>query len=251
MNGILPKIYMILVLSILLACGNIDDASKDGTEESNENPYFEKTILVIISRALPAQMHLVEIGSENSNAGPFYEPILKKNDNTLIKAFRYHFDTVLKLANDPVRLLTGSSKAQITMLNHGLEAGDIVHIHGLQLNIKIDGEFKVTNIVDENRFEIHLPSEAEFSGFAGGNQGVVKKVLDRDIVTLWQSGDASDNAVRTTTFSNTNYNYIIRNVFSHYMFPQAEVCYSASDSRASFETINAAPQGGEGDIICH
>lgn len=207
-----------------------------------------------ITGTLNGTMQAVTIGEENLSAGPVYEILLRRSDKTRINGYVNAYGTSLSVSNNGVDPTNGSSTVTVsTTSNHGLVAGDLVQLLDLTEGSGFSsgdlfGEFTVTAVGSVTTFDITMPRNATSGTAFGGTVGVVRKVIGRGMASIWKTGDASDNAVRVTSAGSKSYNFVIRRLSSD--VAKAEVCYDSTNRSATFATINAAAEGGSGNVVC-
>lgn len=207
-----------------------------------------------ITGTLNGTMVALDIGSENPAAGPMYETILKRVDSKRLNGYVEAFGVPLTLGNNPLTASNGSAVVTVAATAHGLSMNDRVNLEGLTgarglSSGHVTGEFTVLSAL-ANSFTINVVKTATSSGTLGGNNGVIKKVVGRGMSTLWKSDDASDVAVRVSNLGNKRYNFLIRRKASDLTNDTAELCYDKTNNLATFVTINAATEGGSGNITC-
>lgn len=208
-----------------------------------------------ISGVLAGNMLTVDIGTENVSAGPLYETVLRRVDKKKFAGYVYALGTSQAFASNPFTAVNGSANVTVALTAHGYVTGDIVLIQGLSgsrgfSNAQVYGEF-VVGTTTANTFVITLSGgTASSSGTLGGSAGLVQKVVGRGMGTLWASGNVSDVAVRLTNLGSKRYNFIIRRIASDVSNNTAELCYDKTNNAATFATINAAAEGGAGNIVC-
>lgn len=197
----------------------------------------------------------VEVGSENLSAGPSYEILIRKVDKTLFNGYAVMYSSSVALANNSLTAVNGSASVTFALTAHGFVTGDVVQLAGLVgsrgfTTGDLTGDVIVASAPSANSFTVVLPRNATQNGTLGGANGTVKKLLGRGMRTLWQSGTASDVAVRVTSAGSQAYNFIIRRISTDVSNNTAELCYDSTSRVATFATINAAPAGGSGNIVC-
>lgn len=208
-----------------------------------------------IGTAITGNMVSITIGEENLIAGPMYESLLKRADNKRFNGFVEALGAPVVLGNNALVATNASATITVTSSAHGLAVGDVVTFAGLTGNRGYTagdgyGEFSVVTAPTANTFTILFPRNATSSGSFGGNSATYRKVNGRGMSTIWKSGDASDTAVRVANLGTLRYNFIIRRKASDGSNNTAEMCYDKSNNAASFATINAAAEGGAGNILC-
>lgn len=207
-----------------------------------------------ISTSIAGAMEALDVGVENLAAGPVYETVVRRLDKTRYNAYVEAYGAVKILGNNPATASNGSSSLTINLNAHGYLVGDVVQITGLSSGRGLSaghlaGEFSVTSAA-ANSFVITVPANASSNGSLGGSNGSVRQVVGRGMSTIWKSGNPSDAAVRLATLGSKRYNFIIRRRASDITNNTAELCYHISVPLATFATINAAPEGGSGAIVC-
>jgi len=208
-----------------------------------------------ITGTLNGVMISLSIGEENLGAGPVYESVLRRVDKKRFNGYVESYGSALSLPNDPITAVNGSSTVTVSMTAHGLTVGNVVKITDLTegrgfTSGDLLGEFEVLSVPTANSFTVQLRRNATSNGSLGGNVGVAQKLNARGMATLWKSGDMSDVVVRQTTAGSKRYNFIIRRLVSDLTNQTAELCYDSTNRAASFATINAASEGGSGNIVC-
>lgn len=102
-----------------------------------------------------------------------------------------------------------------------------------------------------SNFTVNLSRNATATSAFGGTVGLVRRVVGRGLSTVWKSLDPSDTAVRVSNLGSQRYNFVIRQrLTSDSSGNTAELCYDKTSSVASFAVINAAPEGGLGNVVC-
>jgi hypothetical protein len=208
-----------------------------------------------INGTLAGNMITLDIGSENLAAGPLYETVLRRNDKKRYNGYVQAYGTPNFLGSNPINATNNSSIVTVTAATHGYLVGDVVTLSGLVgsrgfSNGMLYGDFTVLSVPTVNTFTIALSGTATSGGTLGGSAGMVQKVQGRGMGTLWKSGDASDVAVRVSNLGTKRYNFIIRRIASDVSNSTGELCYDTTNNLATFGTINAAAEGGSGNIVC-
>lgn len=208
-----------------------------------------------ISGILAGNMITLDIGNENAAAGPLYESVLRRNDKKRFNGYVEAYSVAQSLPNAPLTAVNASPTVTVTLTAHGYLVGDIIVLGGMSDEARgftsgdFVGDFVVQTAV-ANSFTITMRRNATSSGTLGGNVGTVQRVLGRGMSTLWKSDDPSDVAVRVSNLGSKRYNFIIRRIASDVSNDTAELCYSTVNNTAIFSTINAASEGGSGNIVC-
>ena len=213
-----------------------------------------QTLTASINSSLQGTLVLVSIGSENVGAGPVYETVLRQTDKKNFSGYVTAYGAYQSFGNNSVTATNGSSTAQITLTAHGYSVGDIVELDGLTsgrgfLTGDLKGQFTIT-ATTTNTFSIVLARNASSNGSLGGSAGTVRKFNGQGMANLWAAGAVSDTSVRQTNAGTKKYNFIIRRISTDVTNQTAELCYDKTNNAATFATINAAPAGGSGNIVC-
>jgi hypothetical protein len=208
-----------------------------------------------INGTLQGVMTLVSIGEENLTAGPVYEAILKSVDKKRFNGYVEAYGPQQTLGNNVITAVSGSATVTIALTSHGYAVGDILEFSQVTasrgfLTSDVNGPLTVVSVPNANSFTVTYPRVATSSGTLGGSIAYLRKVNGRGMATLWKSADVSDSAVRATSAGSKTYNFIIRRIASDVTNNTAELCYDKSNRSATFATINAAPTGGSGNILC-
>ncbi len=292
-----------------------------------------------ITGQLAGNMITLDIGKENSIAGPLYELVLRRFDKKLFSGYVEAVGGVLSLPNNPIASTSGSPTVVVSCFNStvtisiatpgiitwtahilnagspvrfrttgslpsGLTAGTVYYVastpaptantfavaatiggsaiattgsqSGTHTAIHSDitstgqrvrltdvsegGGFSSGHLSKEhivtavssnfNTFSISLARNAVSTVNFGGTVGTAQRIVGRGMSTLWQSLDPSDTQVRISNLGSQRYNFIIRRIASDITNQTGELCYDITDSLATFTTINSAPEGGAGNIVC-
>lgn len=208
-----------------------------------------------ISGTLNGVMISIAIGEENSSAGPYYEMVLRRVDKTRFNGYESAYGAYKSLGNNPLTASNGSSTLTVNLTAHGYSSGDIIELSGLTAGSRglitsdVTGQFTIVTAA-ANSFTITMPHSATSNGTLGGANGLVRKYNGSGMATFWTSGQVSDSAVRTTNAGSKPYNFIVRRRASDVTNNTAELCYDKTNRSATFATINAAAEGGAGNIVC-
>lgn len=207
-----------------------------------------------ISGSIAGALEALDVGVENLAAGPVYETVIRRLDKTRYNAYVEAYGAVKVLGNNAVTATNGSTSLSVSLTAHGYLVGDVVQVTGLTSGRglsagRLTGEFSVVSAT-ANSFVIVAPVSATSNGTLGGSNGSVRQVIGRGMSTVWKSGNVSDSAVRLATLGTKRYNFIIRRRASDVTNNTAELCYHNSTPLATFATLNAAPEGGAGVVIC-
>lgn len=213
-----------------------------------------ETLTASIGGTLSGVMLAVAIGDDNVAAGPVYEFLLRRNDKKRINGYILAYNAYQSFGNNPVTAVNASPTVTVTLTAHGYSNGNIVELDNLVagrgfLTGDLKGKFTISGVT-ANTFTITLARNATSGGTLGGAIGVVRKFNGQGMGTVWKSDDASDVAVRQTTAGSQVYNFIVRRIASDLTNDTAEICYDKTNRSATFGTINAAPEGGSGNITC-
>lgn len=196
-----------------------------------------------INAVLSGTMESLEIGTENVSAGPVYESLLRRVDKTRINAYIEAITTPVALPSNPMNVSSGSNIITITLVAHGLAAGDMVLISGLVgskgfSSADINGFLEISTVINANSFTVNISRNSSGNGTFGGNSGTISRLLGRGLGTIWITANGADAVVRTTTLGGKNYSFTIK--------ANGTVCYDKTNNNATFATINAAGV----NIIC-
>lgn len=207
-----------------------------------------------ITGTLNGVMFAISIGEENLSAGPMYENLLKRVDSKRVNGYQEAIGPEVVLASNAITATSGSASVIVTSTAHGLTVGDVVFFTDVSAGRGLSGghfarDLVVTSVT-VNTFNVTINKTATGNGTLGGAAATYHKVVGRGMATLWKSDDASDSSVRITSLGSKRYNFIIRRKASDVSNDTAEICYSLSNNAATFATINAAPEGGNGTIAC-
>lgn len=206
-----------------------------------------------ITGTLATNLIALTIGDENVSAGPLYETLLKRFDNTRVNGYVEATSAAVAITNGGYAATSGSSTITVTTsAAHGLVAGNLVRMTGGTigkgfLSLDITGDFAVVSAPTTTTFTYVAYRNATSSGTFGSSGASAAKYSGHGLGTLWTSSQVSDIAVRQTSLGSKTYNFIIRRLVD---ITKCEVCYSKSDNVATFGTINAAPVGGNATIAC-
>ncbi|MFH1222954.1 MAG: hypothetical protein V1647_01255 [Pseudomonadota bacterium] len=218
-----------------------------------------QTYLTVIQTGatITGDMQPVFIGKENMLAGPVYEVLLQLREKTRVNGYVEDYATPVAADNNGFASTNGSSIITVASTGHGLSDGDLVEFSGVVFPVgtanftpsDFNSVLYAITLVDVDHFTITAPRNANASntGF-GGNTITATKLNGRGMSTIWTTGDPSDTDVRITSAGSAPYNFIIRTLISDPT--KCEICYDKTSASAGFVTINAAPEGGSGNIVC-
>jgi len=207
---------------------------------------------------ITGDMKPVFIGKENLAAGPVYEALLQMTDKTRVNGYVEDYATPVAVDNNGFATTNGSATITITATAHGLTNGSMVRLDGVSFTVgtanftpsDFNSEHFTITVTDANHFTITGPRNANATTAAFGGNGITATNLNgRGMSTIWNTGDPSDSAVRTTSIGSAPYNFIVRQLLSDPA--KCEICYDWTDASATFATIDAAPEGGGYNIVCN
>ncbi len=231
----------------LLECIKVTQSAIDALQAS----------VAVLSNTVTGAMSVVEVGSENIDAGPVYEQLVRLGDKTRINAYTDGLGPALGVSSNPIDPTNGSPNVVITTsAAHGLAVGNRVDLEDCGAGAgftwqDLRGRFTIS-AVTATTFTINLGKNATNSSNFGGSLCIVRKFSGSGFSSIWVSANPSDSAVRQTTGGNKTYNFIIKKGLTGAgNANEGYVCYDTTNRSAAFATINAATAvGTTGNIIC-
>jgi hypothetical protein len=200
-----------------------------------------QTLTASISGALNGTVKEIQVGNENLAAGPAYESLLKRVDNTAISAYVEAYGSTIAISSNGLNTTTSSPTITITTdAAHGLAANDRVFLQGIDSGkgwaaSEVNGEFTVATAPTATTLTITMSRNSTKTGTFGGTTGTSKKVLGRSLGRIWVTGDGTDASVRTANPRGQAYNFIIVEASG-----SGYVCYDKSNASANFATLSGA-----------
>ncbi|MCC7460411.1 MAG: hypothetical protein IT286_03825 [Proteobacteria bacterium] len=214
-----------------------------------------------INGGIPGGIENILIGYDNPTAGPFFELVTARLDRTRIDGLVTEIGAWVNTNASPLSNYQNPQNiVRIAINAHSFVVGDRVELSGFTFadystnlpSNALNGKVLEVIAINANWIEVNLGITGSYwmNGPNGGNAGQVRRHGGSGMSTLWSSGNASDTAVRVTTAGAKPINFIIRRQASDATNATFELCYSRTVLLETFSNINAASEGGSGNIVC-